>query len=54
MSRLTKDAMRPVCAASTVLDDRDWRAMYWSLGFWVGEAVVVVVTGGAVVELCRK
>ncbi len=46
--------MRPVWAASTVLAAKDWRAMYLSVGVWVGVAVVVIVTGGAVVELCKK
>ena len=51
MSKLREEAMRPVCAASTVLEAKDWRTMYCSVGLMVGEAVVVAVTKGGLVEL---
>ena len=51
MSKLREEAMRPVCAASTVLEAKDWRPMYCSVGLMVGEAVVVAVTKGGLVEL---
>lgn len=51
MSKLREEAMRPVCAASTVLEAKDWRPMYCSVGLMVGEAVVVEVTKGGLVEL---
>ena len=41
--------MRPVCAAATVLDAKDWRAIYRSIGAGVGGVVVGMVTGVAVV-----
>ena len=28
ISKLSEEAMRPVCAASTVLEAKDWRVMY--------------------------
>lgn len=54
MLSFSEEVMWFVWVVLIVLDVRDWRVVYWFVGFWVGEFVVVIVIGGVGVKLNKK